>query len=954
MIVGEALVAIRPETEGFQNATESKLKGILGILPGPIAAIGGVGVAVAGTLFAIGTKFEDSFNRIAIGTGATGKQLAGLDVSFKRVLSGTASSFKDVSAAIVGVAQKTGLTGPPLEALAKRYANLARITKTDVTADINATIPVFNSFGIAAKDQSAALNTLFKASQASGVGVDALGKSLTRTSTVLTPMGLSFAQQTALVAAFGREGIRSQSVIMGLGQQFALAAKKGKDPIATIDALVASLKNARTPADALAIATKALGSRAGMELAKAVRLGTFNVDAFAKTLADGKGGINATAEATMTLGDKFKHFKNVALVALEPIAMKVLDLVTKGIDFVVARLPAMEAAFGRVTAVIRPMLAAILPVFDSLAGAVKGLIAGHLKEWLGALVGVLAALLVPLAAYAASMAAAAAATLVAAAPFIAVGAALAGIGYAVVLAYDRIKPFRDAIAHIREALVHLMPSVEKFGQLLLRQLLVAFRLLEPLLVKLVIDVWPKLRLGFEKILPVLKIIGEVVGGVILLALSRVIPIVSALADVLVSVLDPALSLVGDVFNVIGDLLSGHFMAALGDLGNIFGDIGNIIGAVFGGIPTLLGGIFGSLGSIILDAMTSGLGDLASMLLGAGRSVIDGLWNGIKAGWTAGLTFLTHLPALALTALGKVGTWLLDAGGKVIRGLYDGILGTWTTEIKGMLKIGTWILTALGDVGKWLLDTGGKVIRGLYDGIHIVWTTEIRGLLNIGEWLVSALGDAGKWLLAIGGRTIHGLYDGIHVTWLNTVRGLLDIRGWVLGVIGDASQWLLNVGKAIVDGLVKGITNGASDVGKAIAGLGGGLVGKAEGVLGIHSPSSVFADIGHNIMAGLAAGLDGSSHLPEKAMANLALVVPPPHAAAAIDAMRGATASTTRGRGGSTLGGGSSTNPQLAEIIDLLRRREPLALHQTIHGKDPVTTAAQSVSQLRAAQFRAAR
>ena len=65
-------------------------------------------------------------------------------------------------------------------------------------------------------------------------------------------------------------------------------------------------------------------------------------------------------------------------------------------------------------------------------------------------------------------------------------------------------------------------------------------------------------------------------------------------------------------------------------------------------------------------------------------------------------------------------------------------------------------------------------------------------------------------------------------------------------------------KELITGLVNGITGGAGLVWDAIKNLGTGAMNALKGVLGIHSPSTVFAGFGHNIGLGLAQGIDGSA------------------------------------------------------------------------------------------------
>jgi hypothetical protein len=67
--------------------------------------------------------------------------------------------------------------------------------------------------------------------------------------------------------------------------------------------------------------------------------------------------------------------------------------------------------------------------------------------------------------------------------------------------------------------------------------------------------------------------------------------------------------------------------------------------------------------------------------------------------------------------------------------------------------------------------------------------------------------------------------------------------------------IVEVGKAIVEGIWEGIA-GAADwlVGK-VTGFFGDIVGGVKDFLGIHSPSTVFADMGKNMALGLGQGWD---------------------------------------------------------------------------------------------------
>jgi phage-related minor tail protein len=123
--------------------------------------------AVAVGLFEVGSQFDDAFDSIRIGTGATGPALEALQADMKAVAGAVPASFGDAGKAITVFSQKLGLTGAPLQTLSSQVLELSRMTGTDLGGNLTAVTDVFNNFGVGAGEQSGKLDLLFRASQAS-------------------------------------------------------------------------------------------------------------------------------------------------------------------------------------------------------------------------------------------------------------------------------------------------------------------------------------------------------------------------------------------------------------------------------------------------------------------------------------------------------------------------------------------------------------------------------------------------------------------------------------------------------------------------------------------------------------------------------------------------------------------------------------------------------------------
>jgi hypothetical protein len=139
-------------------------------------------------------------------------------------------------------------------------------------------------------------------------------------------------------------------------------------------------------------------------------------------------------------------------------------------------------------------------------------------------------------------------------------------------------------------------------------------------------------------------------------------------------------------------------------------------------------------------------------------------------------------------------------------------------------------------------------------------------------VVSGVKAVLNWFGGLG-----GLFSG----WFNSAKnaassalgGLVSfvggLPGKILGGLGDMGSLLLNAGKSVVQGLISGISSLAGAVGHALVGLLPGPLQKFAGMLGIHSPSTVFAGFGKNMVQGLIGGIESSQGALMASMATLA-------------------------------------------------------------------------------------
>ena len=328
------VIKILGDSAGFDKTmtgVESKLGGLGSGVAMGAAGVAAAGVAIVGTTFAIGQSFEGAFNTIRVGTGATGDKLKGLETSFKSVVSQTPADFGSVSAAITGVNQRLGLTGPALETLSLNLVRLSRITKTDVNENVRNATSLFNNWNVATDAQSGTLDMLFRASQQSGVSVSTLMDNMSGAGVQMRAAGFTIEQTAAMMAVLGKNGLDVSDVMPGLNKGLAVAAKNGKDAATFLQETFQSIKDAPDDTDAAGKALEVFGARGGPKLAGLIREGKLSWEDMLASISSGDT-IKAAADDVSTLGGKLGKLKNQAMVALEPIATGLIDGLETGMN----------------------------------------------------------------------------------------------------------------------------------------------------------------------------------------------------------------------------------------------------------------------------------------------------------------------------------------------------------------------------------------------------------------------------------------------------------------------------------------------------------------------------------------------------------------------------------------------------------------------------------------------
>lgn len=157
------------------------------------------------------------------------------------------------------------------------------------------------------------------------------------------------------------------------------------------------------------------------------------------------------------------------------------------------------------------------------------------------------------------------------------------------------------------------------------------------------------------------------------------------------------------------------------------------------------------------------------------------------------------------------------------------------------------------------NVGLNIVYGIYYGIR-------DAITNVASWIVenvfnpfingfkSAFGinSPSTVMAEQGGYIIAGLKKGI----TDAISSVTETAKKILSAIKSAFDnfSLFDIGKNLIQGLINGVNNMIETAKNAVANVGNAVIDKVKNVLGIHSPSTVFAEIGGYIDQGLANGI----------------------------------------------------------------------------------------------------
>lgn len=310
-----------------------------------------------------------------------------------------------------------------------------------------------------------------------------------------------------------------------------------------------------------------------------------------------------------------------------------------------------------------------------------------------------------------------------------------------------------------------------------------------------------------------------------------------------------------------------------------------------------------IGNLDITSISQTIEDFINFLFNNGPTILS-IVSGIGAAFltwkvtSAITTLITSLGALvpaltgATTAQQGLNTAMnanpIGAVITIVAALVTALITLWNTN-EGFRDAVTGIWEAIRDT-----------FTGAWKAIQAVWDAAVgffKDIWNGIKAVFSAVQEYFSERFQAGWNAVKAAFSAWNSFWSGLWNG-------VKSIFGSVGAWFSNIGKNIVNGLKNGIQSAWKAFTSWISDLfENSLVGRIMDLLGIHSPSTVFAGIGENMAEGLAVGwsdaMGGVSQQMQRSVPT------------GLDAVSGIASGVVNGVSAAMAGGG---NPQSATIV----------------------------------------
>ena len=370
-----------------------------------------------------------------------------------------------------------------------------------------------------------------------------------------------------------------------------------------------------------------------------------------------------------------------------------------------------------------------------------------------------------------------------------------------------------------------------------------------------VTAWPALVAAIGAIsAPIALVVAAIAGiGIALVAAyqnsetfrENVQVVFSKIKEIAVTVFEAVASFIGEKIAQIKQFWDQNGQQILKAVENVFNGIKAVIEFVMPAVKLVVETVWNAIKQVIdgaLNVIMGAIKTFSGLFSGLFTGDFSKMWEGVKQIFKGAIDLVVGW--MTLSFFGGIKTIVMNlakTGVSLLKGMWDDIVKFFTSMGSKASSTVSSFSTSVLNFFKNLATNAGSTISNMV-------TSVINFVKNLSTNFVNTVSTM---------RT-------------NVVNKMTEIKDGMIEKVKSLPARFKSIGEDIINGLIKGISAMTTNALEAITGVVDGVVNKAKSLLGIKSPSRVFAQIGQWTAEGWAIGIEEKGNMVKNAVSDIAL------------------------------------------------------------------------------------
>lgn len=261
-----------------------------------------------------------------------------------------------------------------------------------------------------------------------------------------------------------------------------------------------------------------------------------------------------------------------------------------------------------------------------------------------------------------------------------------------------------------------------------------------------------------------------------------------------------------------------------------------------------------------DALGEGISGVLNLIveklpefIDMGVQMVTSLISGIVSNAPTIASAAVQIVETLVEGIAELLPLLIEGAAQLIAGLATGLAKSLPKLVPTIVDVVLKIVQTLIDNIPLLIDAALQLITGLAQGIINAIPVIVAALPQIISSIVNALIGNIDQIIMAGVQLFVALIQNLPTIIVEIVKAVPQIVSGIVQAFASLGGELVNAGANLLHGLWEGISGAASWLWEKVSGWASSLVSGIKDFFGIHSPSTVFAEIGGNMADGVGVG-----------------------------------------------------------------------------------------------------